>query len=64
MGIKMKNVNIVGFTILMGRGLTKKQLYMWIFLKRELGQLAGDLEKNREEGVFKGRFDTLMRTMA
>ena len=55
---------LLGSTIFKGRGLTKKQLYMGIFLKRELGQLAGSLAKNREEGVFEGRFDTSMRTMA
>ena len=61
MGLKMKNVNIMGFhQFLMERG-HKKIIYMGNCLKREHGQFAGGLAKNRE-GAFDG-VDTLMHTV-
>ena len=61
MGLKMKNVNIMGIHQFLVEGGRKKIIYMGNCLKRELGQFAGDLAKNRE-GVFKG-LDTLIHTL-
>ena len=57
MGLKMKNVNIMGVHQFLGGGGTKKNMH---------GELPkkGGLAKNREEGVFEGSgVDTLMHTM-
>ena len=60
MGLKMKNVNIMGFLQFLVEGGHKK-IYMGNCLKRGLGQFAGGLAKNRE-GAFEG-VDTLIQTM-
>ena len=53
MGLKMKNVNIMGVHQFLGEGVTKKQ-YIWgIAQKGGLGQFAGGFAKNRED-VFQG----------
>ena len=54
MGLKMKNVNIMGVHQLLGEGDHKKTKYMGNCQKRGLGQFAGGLAKNKEEGVFEG----------
>ena len=63
----MKNVNIMGVHHRgEGGGVTKKTIYRGNCLKRELGQFADNLAKNREEGTFDGGregVDTPMHTM-
>ena len=61
MGLKMKNVNIMGVHQLLEEGGHKKTIYMGNCLKRGawticrgLEQFAGGLAKNREKGVFEG----------
>ena len=54
MGLKMKNVNIMGVHQFLVEGGHKKIIYIRNCLKRGLGQFAGGLAKNREEGVFEG----------
>ena len=70
MGLKIKNVNIMGVYQFLGEGGYKK-LYMGNCLERGLRKFAGGLEKNTE-GVFffvfffwegGGRVDTSMHTM-
>ena len=52
MGLKMKNVNIIGVHQFVGEGGHEKQ-YIWeIAQKGWLGQFAGGLAKNREGDVF------------
>ena len=65
MGLKMKNVNIMGVHQFLVEGGHKKIIYMGNCLKRGLGQFARGLAKNREEGVFEGGMggDTSMHTM-
>ena len=53
MGLKMKNVNIMGVHQFLVEGGHKEIIYMGNCLKRGLGQFAGGLAKNRE-GVFEG----------
>ena len=60
MGLKMKNVNIMGVHQFLVEGGHKKIIYMGNCLKRGLGQFARGLAKNR---VFlKGLIDTLIHT--
>ena len=56
MGLKMKNVNIMGIhQFLRQGGVTRKQyIYMENCLKRDLEQFARRFKKNRKEGVFEG----------
>ena len=55
MGLKIKNVNILGVHQFLGEGRHKKTIHMENCQKnRGLGQFAGGLLKNREEGVFEG----------
>ena len=51
MGLKMKNVNIMGVHQFLVEGGHKEIIYMGNCLKRGLGQFAGGLAKNKE-GVF------------
>ena len=61
MGLKMKNVNIMGVHQFLVEGGSQKIIYMGNCLKRGLGQFARGLAKNRE-GVFEG-VDTLIHTV-
>ena len=55
MGLKMKNLNIMGVHQFLGEGVTKKQyIYRKLPKKEGLGQFAGDFAKNRKECVFVG----------
>ena len=62
-GLKMKNVDIMGFTNLKGKGVTKKQLYMGNCLKRGTWAIFRGLGKKREEGFFEAGLITSMHTM-
>ena len=61
MGLKMKNVNIMGVHQFLVEGGHKEIIYMGNCLKRGLEQFVGGLVKNRE-GVFEG-VDTLIHTV-
>ena len=55
MGLKMKNVNIMGFHQFLGEGGHKKQyiyIYIYIYIYEELPK-KGSVAKNRK-GVFEG----------
>ena len=56
MGLKMKNVNIMGVHQFLGEGGHKKTIYIYGKLPKRggLGQFTGDLAKNRKECVFVG----------
>ena len=66
MGLKMKNVNILGvhqFLVEEGR-VTKNNIYGELPKKGSLDNFQGPWQKNREDGVFEGGWvDTLMHTM-
>ena len=53
MGLKTKNVNIMGVHQFLVEGGHKEIIYVGNCLKRGLGQFAGGLVKNREV-VFEG----------
>ena len=66
MGLKMKNVNIMGVHQFLGEGGHKKTIYMGNCLKRDLDNLQKAWQKIRkQEGPFEGEgeVDTLMHTM-
>ena len=50
----MKKVNIMEANQFLGEEGLKKTIYKGKCLKRGLGQFAGGLAKNREQGVFEG----------
>ena len=55
MGLKMKNVNIMGVHGFLGEGGHEKTIYIQELPKKGgLGKFAGDLAKNRKECVFVG----------
>ena len=53
-GLKMKNVNIMGVHQFLGEWGHKKTIYMGNCLKRGAWAICKGLGKNREEGVFEG----------
>ena len=61
MGLKMRNVNIMGVHPFLVEESHKEIIYMGNCLKRWLGQFAGGLVKNRK-GVFEG-VDILIHTV-
>ena len=63
MGLKIKNVNIMGVHQFLGEGGHKKTIYMGNCLKRGSWTICGGFaKKNRKKGVFLG-VNTLMHTM-
>ena len=60
MGLKMKNLNIMGVHQFLVEGAHKEIIYMGNCLKRRFGQFEEGLVKNRED-VFEG-VDNLIHT--
>ena len=66
MGLKMKNINIMGFHQFLGEGSHKKTICMGNCLKRGAWPICREICKNRVEGVAVflagGGVDTSMHT--
>ena len=52
MGLKMKNVNIMGFHHFLGEGVTKRQLHMGNCLKSGAWTICRGLGKKKRGGYF------------